>query len=64
MQDEQQDESQVFVAQKLVQDLTSFARFLDEDVLENRIIHIGEDGTSYASTLHPLRTNARNGNLD
>ncbi|GFH61609.1 predicted protein [Chaetoceros tenuissimus] len=63
-QDEQQDESQVFVAQKLVQDLTSFARFLDEDVLENRMIHIDEDGTSYDSTLNPLRTNARNGNLD
>lgn len=62
--DEQQDESQVFVAQKLVQDLTRFARFLDEDALENRMIYIDEDGTSYDSKLNPLRTNARNGSLD
>ena len=62
--DEQQDESQVFVAQKLVQDLTRFARFLDEDALENRMIYIDEDGTSYDSTLNKFRTNARNGTLD
>lgn len=44
-QNEQQNESQVFVAQELVQNLTRFARFLDGDVLENRVIFISTGDT-------------------